>query len=174
MTLTTETVSGLPLNQGRVVKFARLMKLIVQAFTVALLMLLGVSSLSAAEVTVGDEGITALRGCRLNIDDKARLACFDRTVDKYLSFDFFGSGREHTPSFESPDGFRLRFRSDSVIFVVYVFNADSGELAKTYSSGPGEGEVKVHEGGRYYIEVKATDTWKIWVLPLTVSDEQSN
>lgn len=155
------------------IKSVRLMRLFIQALTIALLMLLDVSSISAAEATIGDEGITTLRGCRLNIDDEARLACFDGAVDKYLSFDFYGSGREHTPSFESPNGFRLGFRSDSVIFVVYVFNADSGELAKTYSSGPGEGEVSVREGGRYYIEVKATDTWKIWVLPLVVPDEPS-
>lgn len=173
VTLITETGHGSNLIQDGVLKSVRLMRLLAQALTVALLIIVGVSSTSAAEATIGDEGITALRGCRLNIDDEARLACFDRTVDKYLSFDFYGSGREHTPSFESPDGFRLGFRSDSVIFVVYVFNADSGELAKTYSSGPGEGEVSVREGGRYYIEVKATDTWKIWVLPLTAADEPS-
>jgi hypothetical protein len=168
VTCITEAGDGLHIIQGGV------MRLLPTALAVVLLMLAGVSSTSAAEATIGDEGIGALRSCRLNIEDEARLACFDHTIDKYLSFDFYGNGREHTPSFESPDGFRLGFRSDSVIFVVYVFNADSGELAKTYSSGPGEGEVSVREGGRYYIEVKATDTWKIWVLPLTVSDEQPN
>lgn len=132
-----------------------------------------VSTASAAEASIGEAGISALRGCRLHTEDDARLACYDHAVDRYVSFDFYGNGREHTPNFESPDGFRLGFHSDSVIFVVYVFDADSGELVKTYSSGPGEGEASVRRGGRFYIEVKATDSWKIWVRPLTVSDQHA-
>lgn len=148
-----------------------MIKTLVSALVVALLMLAGISPSSAAEATIGDEGIKALRGCRLHTEDEARLICYDRAVDHYLSFDFHGNGREHTPSFESQEGFRLEFHSDSVIFVVYVFNADNGELVNTYSSGPGEGEVSVHESGRFYIEVKATDSWKIRVRPLAISDE---
>lgn len=148
-------------------------KALVSALTSTLLMLTGADSTSAAEATIGDESITALRGCRLHTEDEVRLACYDRAVDHYLSFDFHGSGREHTPSFESQEGFRLEFHSDSVIFVVYVFNVESGELVNTYSSGPGEGEVSVHEGGRFYIEVKATDSWKIRVRPLATSDESN-
>lgn len=145
-------------------------KTLVSDLTVALLILTGASSTSATEATIGDEGITALQSCRLHTEDEVRLACYDRAVDHYLSFDFHGSGREHTSSFESQEGFRLEFHSDSVIFVVYVFNADNGELVKTYNSGPGEGEVSVHEGGRFYIEIKATDSWKIRVRPLATSD----
>lgn len=147
-----------------------MIKTLVSVLTVALLLTV-VDSTSAAEATVADEGITALRGCRLHTGDEARLVCYDRAVDHYLSFDFHGNGRENTPNFESEEGFRLEFHSNSVIFVVYVFNADSGELVNTYSSGPGEGEISMHEGGRFYIEVKATDSWKIRVRPLATADE---
>lgn len=146
-------------------------KPLVPALTFALLMLTVINSSSAAEAIIGDEGITALRDCRLHTEKEARLVCYDSAVDHYLSFDFHGSGRENTPNFESQEGFKLEFHSDSVIFVVYIFNADSGELVNTYSSGPGAGEVSVHEGGRFYIEVKATDSWKIRVRPLTTTNE---
>lgn len=136
----------------------------------ALLMLAAINPAPATAATIGDKGIAALRGCQLHSDDEARLACFDRTTAHYLSFDFHGSGREHTPSFESEEGFRLEFHSESVIFVVYVFNADNNELVNTYSSGPGEGEINVREGGRFYIEVKATDSWKIRVRQLAISN----
>ncbi|WP_205341623.1 hypothetical protein [Denitrificimonas caeni] len=148
-------------------------KILVCALTAALLMLTVVDATSAAESAVGDEGITALHGCRLHTEDKARLACYDHAVDHYFSFDFHGNGRENTPIFESQEGFQLEFHSASVIFVVYVFNADSGELVNTYSSGPGEGKIRMHEGGRFYIEVKATDSWKIRVRPLATADESN-
>lgn len=147
---------------------------LISALTVALLMLTTVDSTSAAEAAGGDEGITALRGCRLHTEDEARLTCYDRAVDHYFSFDFHGNGRENTPHFDSEEGFRLEFHSNSVIFVVYVFNAESGELVNTYSSGPGEGHISVHEGGRFYIEVKATDSWKIRVRPLVTTDKQDS
>lgn len=144
---------------------------LISALSVALLMLTLVDPTSAAESAVADKGITALRGCRLHTEDHVRLACYDRAVDHYLSFDFQGNGRENTAIFASEEGFRLEFHSSSVIFVVYVFNADSGELVNTYSSGPGEGEISMYEGGRFYIEVKATDSWKIRVRPLAAADQ---
>ncbi len=136
----------------------------------AMMILTAISPALATAATIGDKGIAALRDCQLPREDEARLACFDRAAAHYLSFDFHGNGREHTPSFESAEGFRLEFHSDSVIFVVYVFNADNEELVNTYSSGPGEGEISVHEGGRFFIEVKATDSWKIRVRQLAISD----
>lgn len=142
----------------------------ISAISFALLMLTASHSTWAAQATVYDEGITALHTCQVITEDSARLACYDQAVDHYLSFDFYGNGREQTPTFARDAGFRLEFHSASVIFVVYVFNTDSGELVNTYSSGPGQGEISIHEGGRFYIEVKATDSWKIRVRPLATTD----
>ncbi|ROO33677.1 hypothetical protein SAHL_03950 [Salinisphaera orenii YIM 95161] len=136
------------------------------ATTLLSLTVTGPTIAAATDGMLGDKGITALRACRAQHDEALRLACYDAAVERYLSFDFAGTGRESTPEFESPTGFRLGFRNEDVIFVIYVFDADTGELAKSYSAGPGEGEVAVRQGGRFYVEVKATGAWKIWIRPL--------
>lgn len=126
-----------------------------------------------AQSVLGEKGLAALRACGLQRAASARLACYDAAAERYLSFDFAGTGRERTPAFDSAAGFRLGFHNEDVIFVIYVFDADSGELVKSYSAGPGEGEVAVRRHGRFYIEVKATGAWKIWIRPLAEPDTQA-
>lgn len=122
----------------------------------------------AADPALGDAAAAALRACRAEAGDDARLACYDRAVDRHLSFDFAGRGRESTAVFTSPGPFRVRYRNEDVIFVIYIYRT-GGELVRSYGTGPGEGHLDVDASGEFYIEVKATGTWKLWVTPLPAS-----
>lgn len=119
----------------------------------------------AADPALGDKAAAALRACRAQTRDNDRLACYDRAVDRHLSFDFAGRSRETTAVFTSPGPFRVRYRNEDVIFVIYIYRT-GGELVRSYGTGPGEGHLDVDASGEFYIEVKATGTWKLWVTPL--------
>lgn len=119
----------------------------------------------AVDPAPGDKAAAALRACRAQTADNQRLVCYDHAVDRHLSFDFAGRGRETTAVFTSPGPFRVRYRNEDVIFVIYIYRT-SGELVRSHGTGPGEGHLDVEASGKFYIEVKATGTWKLWVMPL--------
>ncbi|MDT0635255.1 hypothetical protein [Spectribacter hydrogenoxidans] len=131
----------------------------------AVVAVLAASGVLAADPALGDKAAAALRSCRAQTGDNDRLACYDRAVDRHLSFDFAGHGRESTAVFTSPGPFRVRYRNEDVIFVIYIYRT-SGKLVRSYGTGPGEGHLDVDTSGEFYIEVKATGTWKLWVTPL--------
>lgn len=114
--------------------------------------------------------MASFRSCRILTDDSERVRCYDLAFDQHLSFDYAGQGRESTPVFDSANGFVLRYRNEDVIFVIYVYSADDNTLIKSHSSGPGEGQISIDATGRFYVEVKATGAWKIWIDPRPIDD----
>jgi len=100
--------------------------------------------------------------CQQQPDETLRLQCYDKTVEQHFSYDFSGVGARRTEVFNRSQAFQVKYQNNDVIFVIYVFRAN-GDLVKSYGTGPGTGILKIAEQGEFYIEVKATGAWRLWL-----------
>ena len=104
----------------------------------------------------------SLQTCQRITANEARLRCYDDAVRRHFFPVFRGDGNQRTAAFRIDEPTRIRYRSEHVIFVLYL-KSTSGELIKNGHQGaPGESYLDVPESGDYFLEINASGAWKIW------------
>ena len=61
---------------------------------------------------------------------------------------------------------RLRYRSQGVIFVLYVLNERGEVLQNLHLGGAGDGDYLIAEPGRYSLQIDGSARWQIWLEAL--------
>lgn len=106
-----------------------------------------------------------LLGCRAIGPTVERLACYDALARKQAPPRFQGSHNAVTEFFTLDHPHRLRFRSDGVIFVLYLMN-DRGEVVQNlHIGGAGEDEFLIDKPGVYQLRINGAEGWRIWLDP---------
>jgi len=66
----------------------------------------------------------------------------------------------------------MRYLSESAIFVLYVKNA-AGQVVQNINGGGGDsGSYVIAEPGTYYLQINASESWKVWLIPVVDNDQQ--
>lgn len=113
----------------------------------------------------------SLLECRKQAVIAERVACYDRTVEEFFMHDFEGIGTGRTPVFPQPQPFQVVYENNDVIFVIYVYRAN-GELITSYGTGPGKGTLDINESGKFYIDIRATGSWRLTLRSLAPAPAQ--
>jgi hypothetical protein len=109
--------------------------------------------------------VQALQGCRREVDDAKRLACFDAVARSNAPPRWSGRLGLRTPSFEIDRPHLLRFRSKGVIFVLYVIDANGAVIQNLHIGGGGEDTYTIEKPGTYSLQIDGSETWQIWLDP---------
>lgn len=131
-----------------------------------------VSTTSLAED--GSEGLTnraerdivqAMQVCRKRQEDSERLACFDELARKNAPPTYSGKLGFKTKLFELNEPHFLRYRSDGVIFVLYLFDEKGDVVQNLHIGGGGEDTFLIEKPGIYSLQIDGSAAWKIWIDP---------
>ena len=119
-----------------------------------------------ATAAVHDEAAglaVALQQCRKLGDESRRLACYERLARDNAPADYSGRLGFRTPVFTLDVPTRLRYRSQGVIFVLYVLNERGEVLQNLHLGGGGDGDYLIAEPGRYSLQIDGSARWQIWL-----------
>lgn len=132
-------------------------------------LLMGIGLLIASPLLVwADEKMRKdFLSCQSQSEAK-RLACYDQRVEHYFSHDYEGVGAYKTPLFSREEPFNVEYENNDVIFVLYVYD-QSHQLIASYGTGPGKGFLPIEQTGDFYIEIKSTGAWRLWIKPINES-----
>ena len=108
----------------------------------------------------------ALQQCRKLADESLRLACYERLARDNAPADYSGRLGFRTPVFTLDVPTRLRYRSQGVIFVLYVLNERGEVLQNLHLGGAGDGDYLIAEPGRYSLQIDGSARWQIWLEAL--------
>ena len=144
------------------------------AYTAGLLALavslLALGSKSAAGAAARDDETAGLAGalqqCRKLVDESRRLACYEQLARDNAPADYSGRLGFRTPVFTLDAPTRLRYRSQGVIFVLYVLNERGEVLQNLHLGGGGDGDYVIAEPGRYRLQIDGSARWQIWLEAL--------
>lgn len=107
-----------------------------------------------------------LQACRRLEDGPRRLGCYDDMARRNAPPSFAGKLGMRTPPFELDRPHLLRFRSEGVIFVLYVFNADGEVIQNLHIGGGGEDSYLIEAAGTYSLQIDGSAEWRIWLEPV--------
>ena len=118
----------------------------------------------------------ALQKCRKLADESRRLACYERLARNNAPADYSGRLGFRTPVFTLDAPTRLRYRSQGVIFVLYVLNERGEVLQNLHLGGGGDGDYVIPRPGRYRLQIDGSARWQIWLeaLEADVADEAAD
>ncbi len=140
----------------------------------ALLIGLGALVVATATGAHGQQGLAtrgertilqALQICHRMKDVKARLLCFDNLARQNAPPRFAGKLGFKTKPFEINEPHILRYRSEGVIFVLYLFDAKGEVVQNLHIGGGGEDSFLIDKPGIYSLQIDGSATWKIWIDP---------
>lgn len=94
-----------------------------------------------------------------------RLACYDALARKQAPPRFVGNHNAVTELFSLDRPHRLRFRSEGVIFVLYLMNARGEVIQNLHIGGAGEDEYLIDKPGVYQLRINGAEGWRIWLDP---------
>ncbi len=106
-----------------------------------------------------------LLACRAVVSIVERLACYDALALKQAPPRFQGSHNAVTELFTLDRPHRLRFRSDGVIFVLYLMNAAGEVIQNLHIGGAGEDDYLIDKPGAYQLRINGAEAWRIWLDP---------
>ncbi len=109
--------------------------------------------------------VDALQECRRVEAPSDRLACFDRVAQKNAPPRFAGKLGYKTKPFEIDKPHFLRFRSEGVIFVLYLLDENGEVLQNLHIGGGGEDTFLIDKPGTYSLQIDGSAAWKIWIDP---------
>lgn len=113
-----------------------------------------------------DDLRSALQSCRAMQPEADRLGCYDLLAKMNAPPDFAGKLGFRTPQFDIAGPTRLRFRSQGVIFVLYVLGENGEVLQNLHLGGGGEGDYLIRDSGRYSLQIDGSARWQIWLEPV--------
>jgi hypothetical protein len=106
-----------------------------------------------------------LLSCRAVVPPSERLACYDALARQQAPPRFQGSHNAVTELFTLDRPHRLRFRSEGVIFVLYLMNASGEVIRNLHIGGAGEDDHLIDKPGVYQLRIHGAEGWRIWLDP---------
>jgi hypothetical protein len=137
---------------------------------VVFLLLFSLLKLSATTIAAGKTApnlVAELQSCLQLPTDAQRLTCYDRLARDNTPPDYAGKLGYTTEPFVIDHPQRVRFRSQGVIFVLYVLDHKGDVVQNLHLGGGGEGSYVIQEAGRYRLQIDGSAHWQIWIEPLT-------
>lgn len=125
---------------------------------VAISLVLGAATAPAAGIE------SDLRRCAAVLQDRLRLDCFDGLAAGSAAPAFEGVGSAETLPFTVSDGDALSYRSDDVILVLTVLDAEGKVVQNLHLGGQGEARYRFPAAGRYSVQVDASGGWRLQVV----------
>ena len=108
----------------------------------------------------------ALQQCRLKKDDKERLSCFDELARRFAPPTYKGRLGTVTDNFTLKEPHLLRYRSQGVIFVLYLRDKEGNVLQNFHIGGGGEKDYLIKKPGIYSLKILGSARWEIWLDPI--------
>lgn len=108
----------------------------------------------------------ALQQCRLKKDDKERLSCFDELARRFAPPTYKGRLGTVTDNFTLKEPHLLRYRSQGVIFVLYLRDKEGNVLQNFHIGGGGEKDYLIKKPGIYSLKIHGSASWEIWLDPI--------
>lgn len=108
----------------------------------------------------------ALHVCHSKRDATERLACYDDLAVRNAPATFAGKLGYRSKPFALDRPHRLRYRSDGVIFVLYLLDAAGAVVQNLHLGGGGEDSFVIETPGTYALQIDGSASWKIWIEPL--------
>lgn len=131
------------------------------------LLLLRAAGAAAGELTAkqNEDLVQALQTCRATSDQSLRLACFDEIARRNAPPRFSGKLGVRTQPFVLDRPHVLRFRSDGVIFVLYLLDEKGAVVQNLHIGGAGEDSYLIESPGTYSLQIDGSAEWRIWLDP---------
>lgn len=108
----------------------------------------------------------AIQHCRFIKQDKKRLSCFDAMALRFGPPTYKGRLGTITDNFTIHQPHLLRYRSQGVIFVLYL-RGDKGQVLQNFHiGGSGEDEYLIKNKGTYSLKIHGSSSWQIWLDPV--------
>lgn len=123
---------------------------------------------STLSVVAGDqvgEIVAALHSCRALVEPEARLRCYDNVARHNSPPRFAGKLGMRTGLFRIDRPSILRFRSDGVIFVLYLLDENGSVVQNLHIGGAGEDTYLIEKPGTYSLQIDGSAEWRIWLDP---------
>lgn len=111
------------------------------------------------------EVIEALQACRQENDAGKRLRCYDDVAAKNAPPNYAGKLGYTTAPFSLDRPHVLRFRSQGVIFVLYLIDEDGQVVQNLHIGGGGEDTYLIEKPGTYSLQIDGSSRWQIWLDP---------
>lgn len=130
----------------------------------------GFSKSSAAAAPRTDDGMAvavlpALQECRQERDPEERLRCYDDVAARNAPPTYAGKLGYTTEPFTLKRPHILRFRSQGVIFVLYVLDDQGHVVQNLHIGGGGEDSYLIDKPGTYSLQIDGSARWQIWLDP---------
>lgn len=106
-----------------------------------------------------------LQSCRAKADSGERLACYDDIAQRNAPPLYYGKLGFKTKPFTIDRPHLLRFRSDGVIFVLYLLDEKGDVVQNLHIGGGGEDTYLIEKPGTYSLQIDGSARWKIWLDP---------
>lgn len=124
-----------------------------------------------AETVEGDpsvpRGLVAeLQNCLSIVTDGKRLGCYDDVARRNAPPTYQGKLGFRTRPFSINSPHVLRFRSEGVIFVLYVFDENGEVIQNLHIGGGGEDSYLIEKPGIYSLQIDGSARWQIWIEPV--------
>ncbi len=113
-----------------------------------------------------------LQSCRAEPEPAKRLACYDNLARRNSPPRFSGKLGMRTEPFEINRPYLLRFRSDGVIFVLYVLDAKGDVVQNLHIGGGGEDSYLIEKPGIYSLQIDGSAEWRIWLDPVSEHERE--
>ncbi len=108
----------------------------------------------------------ALQQCGKIEDDNKRLICFDELAIRFAAPTYKGRLGTVTDNFTIKKSHLLRYRSQGVIFVLYLRDKQGRVLQNFHIGGGGENEYLIKKPGTYSLKIHGSASWEIWLAPI--------
>lgn len=108
----------------------------------------------------------ALQQCSRIEGDKKRLTCFDELAIRFAAPTYKGRLGTVTDNFTIKKPHLLRYRSQGVIFVLYLRDKQGSVLQNFHIGGGGEKEYLIKNPGTYSLKIHGSASWEIWLDPI--------
>lgn len=113
-----------------------------------------------------------LQNCRSEAKAGKRLACYDDLARRNSPPRYAGKLGMRTEPFEINRPYLLRFRSEGVIFVLYVLDAKGDVVQNLHIGGGGEDSYLIEKPGTYSLQIDGSAEWRIWLDPATDDEKE--
>ena len=113
-----------------------------------------------------EDVISALQKCREIKKPEQRLECFDDKARRFAPPTLSGKLGHVTEVFTLEVPHLLRYRSQGVIFVLYLRDGKGNVLQNLHVGGRGEDEYLIDTPGQYSLKIDGSAGWDIWLEPM--------
>ncbi|MEQ8824427.1 MAG: hypothetical protein RIC14_08640 [Filomicrobium sp.] len=116
--------------------------------------------------------VAALQTCRKVTEADRRLSCFDEVAKRNAPPLYSGKLGVKTKPFKLAGPHVLRYRSEGVIFVLYLLDEAGDVVQNLHIGGGGEDTFLIEKAGVYSLQIDGSARWKIWIDPVQTSAEK--